>query len=362
MDPVRLEVRSDRTTYTVAIGPRLLARLPALLREAGIGGSPAIVSSRPVWNLHGSRLRPLLGGAQPILIPDGERYKTLATVSRLYDAFAKRRLDRRSVIIAFGGGVVGDVAGFAAATYLRGLPLVQIPTTLLSQVDSAIGGKTGVNLAEAKNLIGAFHAPAFVACDPDVLVSLPRREFRSGLVEVIKYGVIASRPLFERVAASLDNAFAHDRAVLVPVIAECCRIKADVVSRDERESGPRRVLNFGHTLGHALEAVTSYRRFRHGEAIAYGIRAAAHLSAARGLLHEPALREITTVLDALGPMPAVADLSVSRVVGATALDKKVANGRLHFVLTTGIGTTQIVDDVRPEEMANALGAIGLRKP
>jgi 3-dehydroquinate synthase len=295
-----------------------------------------------------------------VLIPDGERAKTLGTVTRLYDAFLARDLDRASVVVAFGGGVVGDAAGFAAATFLRGIPIVQVPTTLLAQVDSAIGGKVGVNLSGGKNLVGAFHPPALVACDPDVLVSLPRREFRSGLYEVVKYGVIASRPLFERVAAAADDLFAHDRTVLVPVIAECCRIKADVVSRDERESGPRRALNFGHTIGHALEAATRYRRFRHGEAIAYGMRAAAHLSVARGRLGVDDQARLEAVLQHLGPLPAVEDVPAAAVLEAIARDKKVTNGTLHVVLAAGIGATEIADDVTPAELRDALHAIGVR--
>jgi tetratricopeptide (TPR) repeat protein len=191
-------------------------------------------------------------------------------VTRLYEACLAQRLDRAGVVIAFGGGVVGDAAGFAAATYLRGVRLVQVPTTLLSQVDSAIGGKVGVNLPAGKNLVGAFHPPAMVVCDPDVLATLPRREFRAGLYEVVKYGVIGSRPLFDQIGAGLGAILDRDTSVLTPLVADCCRIKAHVVTIDERETGPRRALNFGHTIGHALEALTSYRRFRHGEAIAHG--------------------------------------------------------------------------------------------
>ena len=362
MDPTRIEVRSERTTYPVAVGAGLLSRLSALLRETGLAGQITLVTSAPIWRLHGSRLGSFLpADVTPVFMPDGERAKTLNTVVRLYDAFAARAVDRSGVIVALGGGVIGDVAGFAAATFLRGVRLIQVPTTLLAQVDSAIGGKVGVNLSAGKNLIGAFHPPSLVVCDPDVLVSLPRREFRSGLYEVVKYGVIASRPLFERVAAALDDLFAHDRSVLVPVIAECCRIKADVVSRDEREAGPRRVLNFGHTIGHALEAATKYRRFRHGEAIAYGMRAAAHLSADRGLLAAEDHERIRSLLQQLGPLPAIEDVTRNDVLDAIWRDKKVANGRLHFVLAAGLGATEIVNDVTTEELDAALQAIGVRR-
>jgi 3-dehydroquinate synthase len=361
VETTRIEVRSERATYPVAIGAGLLPRLSALLREAGILGQYVVVTSGPIWRLHGDRLGRLPGDGLPVVIGDGERAKTLATVARLYDAFATRGVDRSSAVVALGGGVVGDVAGFAAATFLRGIRVVQVPTTLLAQVDSAIGGKVGVNLAAGKNLVGAFHAPSLVVCDPDVLVSLPRREFRSGLYEVVKYGVIASRPLFDRVAAALDDLFAHDRSVLVPVIAECCRIKADVVSRDERESGPRRALNFGHTIGHALEAATKYRRLRHGEAIAYGMRAAAHVSVARGRLSAGDQSRLDEVLRQLGPLPAVEDVAAGDVLDAVTRDKKVTNGRLHFVVAAGIGAFEIVDDVATDELRAALDAIGIRR-
>src|SRR6185503_13476460 len=205
---------------------------------------------------HGERLAAALGGADPILLPDGERYKNLQSISKVYEALIRANADRGSTIIAVGGGVVGDTAGFAAATFLRGIALVHVPTTLLAQVDSSIGGKVGVNHALGKNLIGAFHQPALVVIDPLLLKTLPRREFRSGLYEVVKYGVIASRDLFDRVVRHTKEIFDRDPSVLVPVIVDSCRIKAEVVTADERESGVRRVLNFGHTIGHALEAVT----------------------------------------------------------------------------------------------------------
>ncbi len=244
-----------------------------------------VVSAAPVWGRHGEALAALTR-EEPILLPDGERYKNVSSVQRIYDALIRASADRATCIIAFGGGVVGDITGFAAATFLRGVPVVQVPTTLLAQVDSAIGGKTGVNHPLGKNLIGAYHQPLAVLIDPVLLGTLPRREFRAGLYEVVKYGIIASRPLFDRLLADLPALFARDPAALVHVIAESCRIKADVVGRDERESGPRRALNFGHTAGHALEAVTKYKRFRHGEAVAYGMLVAAELGVRRGTFQE----------------------------------------------------------------------------
>jgi 3-dehydroquinate synthase len=234
-----------------------------------------------------------------------------------------------------------------------------VPTTLLAQVDSAIGGKVGVNLAAGKNLIGAYHQPAAVVIDPELLSSLPRREFRAGLYEVIKYGVIASRPLFDRIGADLTALFSRDPAVLVPVIAECCRIKGHVVEIDERESGPRRALNFGHTIGHALEAVTKYRRFRHGEAVGYGMLAAASLAVARGTLTAADRDALASIITQMGPLPSVTDLSAQQVVEAVGRDKKVIAGRLHFVLPVGIGATTTVNDVTVEELTTAARGIGL---
>jgi 3-dehydroquinate synthase len=358
MPPVRIEVEGTRAPYQVLIGRGLLGDLAGLLGDRA--EDTVVVSCPPVWRRHGARLRAIVGRQKPVLIPDGERAKTLATVEKIYDAMIGRRLDRSATLVAFGGGVVGDVAGFAAATYLRGIRLVQVPTTLLAQVDSAIGGKVGVNLAQGKNLIGSFHAPALVVCDPDVLATLPRREFRAGLYEVVKYGVIASRQLFDRVSSSLPAIFDRDPVALSDLIADCCRIKARVVELDEREAGPRRVLNFGHTVGHALEAITRYRRFLHGEAVAYGMLAAARLSAARGLLAPEDEAHLKDVIARMGSLPPVADLSVRNALGAISHDKKVTRGRLHFVLARGLGDAAIVADVGPKELTSAMRSLGMR--
>jgi 3-dehydroquinate synthase len=262
--------------------------------------------------------------------------------------------------VAIGGGVVGDVAGFAAATFLRGMALVHVPTTLLAQVDSAIGGKVGVNHPMGKNLIGAFHQPAAVIVDPGFLETLPRREFRAGLYEVVKYGVIASRPLFDRVSADLKSLFAREIPALMHVISESCAIKSSVVERDERESGPRRVLNFGHTAGHALEAVTKFRRFRHGEAVACGMLAAAEIGVSRSLMPAADRDALVALITTMGPLPPVADLEASQVVEAMGRDKKIVAGTLHFVLPGPIGSTHIATDVTSAELQRALVRIGLR--
>jgi len=357
---VRLAVDTPSRRYAVVLADGLLARLPKLLDEANVPPRRVVVSNPLVWRLHGSRLATLDLG-EPILIPDGERFKHVATVSRIYDGLVRASADRATAVLTFGGGVVGDVGGFAAASFLRGLPLVHVPTTLLAQVDSAIGGKVGVNHPLGKNLIGAFYQPHLVAIDTAVLATLPRREFRAGLYEVIKYGMIASRALFERVASQRTAIFARTPDALTPIISESCRIKAEVVASDERESGLRRMLNFGHTAGHGLEAVTRYRRFRHGEAVAYGMQVAAELACHRGVLAAADRQALTDLINALGPLPPIGDVTVAQMMEAMTHDKKIVEGRLHFVLPTAIGATAIVDDVTEKEMKQALKRVGFRR-
>jgi 3-dehydroquinate synthase len=356
--PVRLDVPSAAGSYPVIIGSDTSLTIPAALDDAGLPARRIVVSSPTVWRCHGERLR-AASAEEPILIPDGERFKHLGTVGRIYDALIRAAADRATTVIAAGGGVLGDIAGFAAATYLRGIPVVHVPTTLLAQVDSAIGGKVGVNHPLGKNLIGAFNSPRAVIIDPHLLGTLPRREFRAGLYEVVKYGVIASRSLFEALPGSLKALFARDEQALLPVIAECCRIKASVVARDEHEIGPRRALNFGHTAGHALEAVTKYRRFRHGEAVAYGMRVAAEVGVRRGLLPPGDRDALSTLITQMGPLPPIGDLAVSDIIGTMRHDKKVVAGRLHFVLPAGIGGTVVVDDVTEAELTQALVSFGM---
>jgi 3-dehydroquinate synthase len=339
--------------HPVHIASGVAARLPQLLDEARVPARRFLVSNPTIWRFHQDAFANITP-EEPILVPDGERFKNLQTIGRIYDALIKAHADRSSAVIAIGGGIVGDTAGFAAATYLRGVPVVQVPTTLLAQVDSAIGGKVGVNHAHGKNLIGAFHQPAVVAVDPALLATLPRREFRAGLYEVIKYGVIASRPLFERVAATLKALFARDDQALLAVIKESCDIKLAVVAEDPHEHGRRRILNYGHTTGHALEAVTKYRRFRHGEAVAYGMLVAAEIAVTRGTLAGADRDALAALITKMGPLPAVADVAVDDLLEAIGHDKKVVAGTLHFVLPTAIGTCEVVTDVTKDEIAGAL--------
>ena len=353
-----LEVGSRSGRYGVHIEPGAAARLDALLTAARVPARRFVVSNTTVWRLHGETFASLFS-EEPILLPDGERHKHLQTVGRIYDALIRARADRASAIVAIGGGVLGDTAGFAAATFLRGVPLVHVPTTLLAQVDSAIGGKVGVNHPLGKNLIGAFHPPALVVVDPAVLGTLPRREFRAGLYEVIKYGVITNRALFDRVASSLPRLFARDSDALMAVVTESCRIKASVVEQDEHETGLRRTLNFGHTAAHALEAVTKYRRFRHGEAVAYGMLIAAQIAVARGTMPAADRESLSGLIAKMGPLPAVTDIGVEDVLEAITHDKKIVAGQLHYVLPTAVGACEVVPDVKKDEIAAAMRSIGM---
>jgi 3-dehydroquinate synthase len=291
----------------------------------------------------------LTGRRPPILVPDGEASKGRAWLGRLHDAFLSGGLDRKGVVVALGGGVVGDLAGFAAATYMRGVDWIGVPTTLLSMVDSSIGGKVGINHPQAKNLIGAFHQPRAVFADTSVLSTLPARQVQSGAYEILKCGLLGDEPLFR--ALQRDPVDVHE------AVAAACRIKAEVVSQDEREGGLRRVLNLGHTLGHALEAVTGYRRFTHGEAVGWGLIGAAALSRGRGLVTDDQFTEIAAAVDRLGPRPPIADLKARELVEAAARDKK---GRGTFVLPTGIGRVAVHTDVERGEVLAVLKELARR--
>jgi 3-dehydroquinate synthase len=356
----RITVSAAAGPYPVLIGTNAIKSLGQEMDAAKLGKRRILVSSPRVWEFHGVLFRTMGADRTPILIEDGERYKNLNTVARLLDALVKEKADRSTVIVAVGGGVIGDMVGFSAATYLRGLPIVHVPTTLLAQVDSAIGGKTGVNHPLGKNLIGSFHAPSLVVADPIVLETLPRREFRAGLYEVIKYGVISDPTLLDRMRDSITAIFARDGAAVAPLVSASCRIKAQVVSADEREGGPRRILNFGHTVGHALEAVTKYKQFRHGEAIGYGMLAALAIGVARGVTPKSLYEEVAALITQLGPLPPVADISARDVFTAIGRDKKVVAGTLHFIAASDRGKTIELTDVTEKEIKAALKKIGLR--
>jgi 3-dehydroquinate synthase len=338
-------------SYQIIIGADLINEAGSLIRSA-LGPDArciAIISNRPVFERYGQRLTRSLAAAHfrtiTHLIGDGERYKNLKTVEGIYRALAQNRLDRQSAIIALGGGVVGDVAGFAAASFLRGISVVQIPTTLLAATDSAVGGKTGVNLPEGKNLVGAFHQPRLVITDIHLLESLPPRERRAALFEALRYGVLADPELFDRISQAGANEVPPAGDHLIDLIARCCQIKADVVARDEREAGWRQILNLGHTFGHALEAITHYRRFKHGEAVAYGVILASRVARALGLIESGESDKIEAGVRSIGRLPSIADLDADTWFDAMRHDKKARHDQLTFILPTRIGAVEIVHDV-----------------
>ncbi len=360
MPATRIDVATPSRRYPVLIAEDLGSALRDHLDDLGFPARRVVVSSPRVWRLHGSRVDAALEAGEPVLAPDGERSKHLRTVQRIYGGLIAAGADRASGIVAVGGGVIGDMAGFAAATYLRGIAVAHVPTTLLAQVDSAVGGKTGVNLPEGKNLVGSFHQPSAVLVDPSFLKTLSRREYRAGLYEVVKYAIACSRDLYGRVESDCVAIGRRHTPALLPVIEECCRIKAAIVTADEQEHGQRRLLNFGHTAGHAFEAVTDYRRFRHGEAVAWGMRVAIELSCRRQRFAAHERDEVARLISRLGALPAIDDLRVPDLIAAIGRDKKMLDGRLHFVLPVAIGQAEVVTDVTREELADALRAMGCR--
>jgi len=329
--------------YPVYIGSGLLPQLGSLYRRHGLGGRALLVSDETVLELYADTVLDSLKANDvepiPVGIPAGEASKSLHMADQLYERLIRHRFERNAVIVALGGGVVGDLAGFVAATYLRGVSLIQLPTTLLAQVDSAIGGKTGVNHSLGKNLIGAFYAPSLVVADLGTLASLPQREWRSGLAEVIKYGLIADRALFEQTEALVGKLDAR-APELESLVSRCVSIKAEVVGEDEREAGRRKVLNFGHTLGHALESITEYKHFRHGEAVLWGMLGEAFLSQRFGALPEMEFVRIRRLLSRL-EKPALPDLDEQTLLAHVQRDKKNQDGRVHMVWLRHIGKCQV---------------------
>lgn len=338
-----VSVQLENRSYAIKIAPGLLQRLGSECSRLKFGNRCAIITDKTAGKLFAKKAFDSLAKAgffpALITIPSGEPAKGLRTVQNCYDQLAAQKLERKSFIVALGGGVVGDLAGFVAATYLRGIQFVQIPTTLLAQVDSSVGGKTGVNLRAGKNLVGAFYQPRLVLCDLDSLKSLPEREFRAGLAEVIKYGIIYDEGLFAQLERDLPKVLKRDEKILTPIVARCCEIKAQVVGKDETENGLRAILNFGHTIGHAIENSSGYGKFLHGEAISIGQVAAARLS--HKILGLP-VRDVERVAELFqrAGLPTVIKLNSARrkkLFAAMMLDKKVSGGEVKFVLAEKIG-------------------------
>ena len=353
-----VEVSVAARPYPVFIEPGLLARLGERLRQLLPERTRYyVVTVPPVRKRYGKAVAASLARAklscQFIEMPDGERHKTLATVGRLAEKMVRLGADRKAVVVALGGGVVGDVAGFLASIYMRGVELVQVPTTLLAQVDASIGGKTGVDLPQGKNLVGAFFHPRAVYIDPRVLATLPEREYRSGLYESLKYGIIRNREIFQFMEQNRGRILKRDAEALEWLIAECVAVKAAVVAADERESDLRRILNFGHTVGHALEAETGYRRFRHGEAVAWGMVAATRIAAALRKTDAETARRIISAVLGLAPLPKVESRGKG-IVRRLGSDKKTLDGVVHFVLPVEIGRVEVVADVPESAVVQAV--------
>ena len=356
-----VKVLLGNRSYSIKISPGLVARLGRECARLKLGERCAIITDTNVGKRFAKTAFESLAkaGFSPslIVVPTGETAKSFRTVQSCYDQLAAHRLERKSFIIALGGGVVGDLAGFVAATYLRGVAFVQVPTTLLAQVDSSVGGKVGVNLKSGKNLVGAFHQPRLVLCDLDTLDTLPQRELRAGLAEVIKYGIIHDASLFKRLERDMPKLLRKDPRTLADVIARCCQIKADVVGKDETENDLRQVLNFGHTIGHALEAISRYGTYLHGEAISIGQVAAAKISQNLIGLPRRDVDRISALLKKAGlPIWSRFDPSKrTQLFSAMRLDKKVSNGEIKFVLAKKIGRVvwgQAVSDLEIQKVLN----------
>jgi 3-dehydroquinate synthase len=337
-----IPVRLTHASYDIIVGCGAFANLEQHLEKAGLQGPFLAVSQPRIFKAVGGPFKKKFPVA---LIPDGERAKTLATVSRLLDRMVELKLTRQSTVIAVGGGVVGDVSGFVASIYMRGIPVVQVPTTLLAQVDSSIGGKTGVNHRAGKNLIGTFYQPRLVVSDPVVLEKLPEREYASGLYEALKYGIIRDPELFHDFERKSELFRERDPQAIERLVVRCAAIKADVVMNDEKESDLRRILNFGHTVGHGLEAASHYTGIKHGEAVGYGMIAAARIGRALEKLTDVDRARIESTIGAVGRLPALSRLKTKDVLGALQHDKKVRDGAIHFVLPRAIGCVEITPDV-----------------
>ncbi len=358
-----IEVSTASAEYTVYVGSGLLA---TLARRAGLGRKPGrrvfVLTSPQIWALWSAKF--LASFTEPptvLFLPAGEQHKRLTQVERLCEELAQAGADRGSMLIAFGGGIVGDVGGFLAAIYMRGVEYIQVPTTLLAQVDSSVGGKTGVNLAAGKNLAGCFHHPVAVFADIDLLATLPERELRAGLYESIKGGIIRDAKLFRLMERSATSILAGEPKLLEQVVARSVALKAEVVGLDEREGGLRMILNLGHTVGHAIESVTKYKALLHGEAVGWGMLAALSIARERGTVTEREAERIAQVIDAYGPLLGFR-ATRAKLVAATGSDKKNRSGVRRYVLPRGIGDAMVVEDVTEAELSAGVDWMLAQRP
>ena len=359
MKTVHVDLGAD--SYDIFIGNNLEQQIQEFVSTANFSRKALLVTDSNVETMFGDRIAIQLRAAgldlRVIVIPAGETSKSLSSAQDIYTAAIEDGLDRKSPIIALGGGVIGDLTGFVAATYLRGVPFIQIPTTLLAQVDSSVGGKTAVNHELGKNLIGAFYQPRAVFINLDFLSTLPPREIASGLGEIVKYGVIADADFFCYLENHVDEILALEHDTLEHIIARCCEIKAEVVSRDEKESGLRRILNFGHTIAHAIEEETHYRKYTHGEAVAIGMIGAAEISRARGMISTAEVERLQQLIDRLNMISRAEQLDIDQLYNATFRDKKTLDGKINWVLMNSIGSVSIVNDVSEQHVKAALRSL-----
>jgi 3-dehydroquinate synthase len=351
----RLQVKSRAGDYQVIVGR---GAWRALHRWKGYS-SVFVLTELSLWERWGNQFLRDAGwaGVPPILVPSGERSKSLAMAGDVASQLLDLGADRRSLLVALGGGVVGDLGGFVASTYMRGIDYVQAPTTVLAQVDSALGGKTAVNIGAMKNLVGTFYAPRVVVSDPTVLASLPPRAFQSGIYEAVKHAILSGPGLFTWLEGKVGTLRPGNTPLLEILVARAARVKVDVVSRDEREADLRRVLNLGHTFGHALEEATGYRRFLHGEAVAWGILMVTRLAELTGVIDSAAGKRIARLVRSVGPLPPIGGLKEEKILGLLPRDKKAVGGRIHWVLPEGIGKVRVTPDVPDGSIARAFSDV-----
>ena len=344
-------VQTPQRSYDAIVERGLVRRIQEFLPANC--GKIFVVTTLDVWDLHSDSFAQIPHNT--IFFPGGEARKRLSEVEAMAEQMLAAGADRSSVVVAFGGGIVNDTGGFLAAIFMRGIPVLQIPTTLLAQVDAAVGGKTGVNLVSGKNLLGSFHQPLEVLIDPDILRTLPEREYRAGLYEIIKCGIIRDANLFRLLDEAMASVLAQEPSIVEKIISDAVRIKAEVVSNDEREGGLRRILNFGHTVGHALEAETQYSRFLHGEAVAFGMRVATGLAERVTGLKEAT--EIDRVIAKYGPIPPLNGIAAANLAKRLVSDKKTIQGNVHFVLPTKIGEVTVVSGIDYTQVLEAIEAV-----
>ncbi len=359
MEKIRVDL-AERS-YNIFIGNNTLEEIGDKLKLFDLSPKIALISNPAVYSLYGERVSDSIKNAGfdllTVTIPDGEQYKNLATLKNIYDELLKFKLDRKSALIALGGGVIGDITGFAASTYMRGVSYIQIPTTLLAQVDSSVGGKTGIDHELGKNMIGAFWQPGLVWIDVETLKTLPMRELLAGLAEVIKYGVIYDKELFDFLEINRDNLLNLDNSALTHIIKRSCEIKADVVAQDEREAGLRAILNYGHTIGHAIETVTGYTKFLHGEAVSIGMHLEANLSFMLHFIDKDQVVKIKEVIDSYGlPSEMPEDVNVEALFSSMKLDKKAVAGELKFILPEKIGHVRIQKGISDKTLRELFAA------